>query len=121
MDNNLPNYNLSVVVRETGVKTQVGHNRRAAPAIRHAVRVLEKHRADPIAPKWRWNREGDHRPSLPGEQSTMVLLRVNDDYWSWKKWAFAHGALINEMTHFADLAACPRNRRAIGCWPRRRP
>ena len=34
------------------------------------------------------------------------MIRVNDDYWSWKKWAFAHGALINEMTHFADLACC---------------
>jgi len=94
------------VVRETGVKTQVGHNRRAAPAVRHALRVLEKHRANPISPKWRWNREGADRPTLPGEHATMVLLRVNDDYWSWKKWAFAHGALINEMTHFADLACC---------------
>ena len=92
------------VVRETGVTTQVGHNRRAAPAVRHALRVLEKHRADPVSPPWRWNREGKDRPTLAGERSTMVLLRVNDDYWSWKKWAFAHGALINEMTHFADLA-----------------
>ncbi|MGB9619350.1 MAG: Gfo/Idh/MocA family protein, partial [Armatimonadota bacterium] len=98
--------NILRVVQETGVKTQVGHNRRAAPAVRHALRVLEKHRANPISPPWRWNREGKDRPTLPGERSTMVLLRVNDDYWSWKKWAFAHGALINEMTHFADLACC---------------
>lgn len=49
----------------------------------------------------------------------MVLVRVNDDYWSWKKWAFAHGALINEMTRFADLAfafipAQPRRVSTIG-------
>jgi predicted dehydrogenase len=94
------------VCGETGIKTQVGHNRRAAPAVRHALRVLNKHRSNPAAPKWRFDREGPDRPTLEGEKSTMVLLRVNDDYWSWKKWAFAHGALINEMTHFADLACC---------------
>jgi predicted dehydrogenase len=92
------------VVRETGVKLTVGHNRRVAPAVREAARVLEKHRTNPVSPPWRWNREGDDRPELPGKDQTMVLLRVNDDFWSWKKWAFAHGALINEMTHFADLA-----------------
>ena len=94
------------IVRETGIRFTVGHNRRMAPAVRHAVKVLAKHRANPVSPAWRWDREGDERPMLPGEGQTMVLLRVNDDYWSWKKWAFAHGALINEMTHFADLACC---------------
>lgn len=92
------------IVRETGIKLTVGHNRRMAPAVREGLRVLEKHRANPTPPPWRWNREGDNRPDLPGENQTSVLLRVNDDFWSWKKWAFAHGALINEMTHFADLA-----------------
>ncbi|MDH7603054.1 MAG: Gfo/Idh/MocA family oxidoreductase, partial [Armatimonadota bacterium] len=98
--------NILKVCSETGVKTQVGHNRRAAPAVQHALRVLHKHRTKPVSPKWRFDREGPERPTLEGEKSTMVLLRVNDDYWSWKKWAFAHGALINEMTHFADLACC---------------
>lgn len=92
------------VVRETGIRFSVCHNRRLAPAVREAVRVLEKHRSNPVHPKWRWDREGPDRPALGGERQTMVLLRVNDDLWSWKKWAFAHGALINEMTHFADLA-----------------
>ncbi|MGQ9456210.1 MAG: Gfo/Idh/MocA family protein [Armatimonadota bacterium] len=94
------------VCRETGIKTQVGHNRRVAPAVRYASRVLQKHRSNPVPPKWRWDREGENRPRLDGETSTMVLLRVNDDYWSWKRWAFEHGALVNEMTHFADLACC---------------
>lgn len=94
------------IVDETGIKTQVGHNRRVAPATREALRILNKHRANPVSPAWRWDREGKGRPTLPDEKATMVLLRVNDDYWSWKKWAFAHGPLINEMTHFADLACC---------------
>jgi predicted dehydrogenase len=94
------------IVRDTGIKFTVGHNRRMAPAVREALRVLEKHRANPVSPPWRWDREGVERPVLDGEKATMVLLRVNDDYWSWKLWAFAHGALINEMTHFADLACC---------------
>ncbi len=92
------------VVGETGIKLTVGHNRRMAPAVREAARILAKHRANPVSPAWRWNRESDERPDLPGEDQTMVLLRINDDFWSWKRWAFAHGALINEMTHFADLA-----------------
>lgn len=94
------------VVEETGIRFTVGHNRRMAPAVREAVRVLNKHRANPVSPPWRWDREGRDRPHLDGERTTQVMIRVNDDYWSWKKWAFAHGALINEMTHFADLACC---------------
>ncbi|MBP6963686.1 MAG: Gfo/Idh/MocA family oxidoreductase [Armatimonadetes bacterium] len=94
------------VVEETGIRFTVGHNRRMAPAVREAVRVLGKHRENPVSPPWRWDREGSDRPHLDGERTTQVLIRVNDDYWSWKKWAFAHGALINEMTHFADLACC---------------
>lgn len=94
------------VVEETGIRFTVGHNRRMAPAVREAVRVLNKHRANPVSSPWRWDREGSNRPHLDGERTTQVMVRVNDDWWSWKKWAFAHGALINEMTHFADLACC---------------
>jgi Predicted dehydrogenases and related proteins len=94
------------IVKRTGIKFTVGHNRRAAPAVKEALRVLNKHQKSPISPSWRWNREGEERPDLVGEDQTMVLLRINDDFWSWKKWAFETGALINEMTHFADLACC---------------
>lgn len=97
---------IMAVVADTGIKLQVGHNRRMAPAVREALRVLQKHRENPVSPPWRWDREGPARPPLAGEKSTMVLLRVNDDSWSWKLWAYAYGALINEMTHFADLACC---------------
>lgn len=94
------------IVNETGITMQVGHNRRVAPATREALRILRKHRENPVSSPWRWNREGADRPTLRDDNATMVLLRINDDYWSWKKWAFAHGPLINEMTHFADLACC---------------
>lgn len=92
------------IADRTRVKFTVGHNRRVAPAVKEALRVLDKHRTNPVSPAWRWQREGDDCPKLAGDSQTMVMLRVNDDYWSWKKWAFSHGALINEMTHFADLA-----------------
>lgn len=99
-------------VRAAGIKFTVGHNRRMAQAVREATRVLEGHRFSPEYPLWRWNRDGVGPEDMPCEASTMVLLRVNDDYWSWKKWAFARGALVNEMTHFCDLAgvfipSCP--------------
>lgn len=92
------------IVEETGIALTVGHNRRMAPAVYEARRILEKHRSGPIAPGWRWNRDGVGPEDLPGQNRTMALLRVNDDFWSWKRWAFAAGALLNEMTHFADLA-----------------
>ncbi len=94
------------VVEQSGIRFTVGHNRRAAPAVREAVRVLEKHRTEPVSPPWRWDREGPARPVLEGERRTMALIRINDDYWSWKLWAFEAGALVNEMTHFLDLAGC---------------
>jgi len=94
------------IVRETGIRFTVGHNRRAAPAVKEALRVLLKHRDRPVPPPWRWDREGRERPALEGERRTMALIRINDDYWSWKKWAFEAGALVNEMTHFLDLAGC---------------
>lgn len=92
------------VVSETGTLLTVGHNRRMAPAVIEAQRMLAKHRARPVSPPWRYNRDCVGSADLPGEGRTMALLRVNDDFWSWKKWAFAAGALMNEMTHFADLA-----------------
>lgn len=91
-------------IKKTGVKFCVGHNRRMAPAAQEALRIYLKHKANPVSPAWRWDRAGSERPALQEEKQTVILLRINDDYWSWKGWAFGHGALINEMTHFADLA-----------------
>ncbi len=91
-------------VKKTGIKFCVGHNRRMAPAAQEAKKIYVKHKTNPVSPAWRWDRAGDKRPKFPEEKQTMILLRVNDDCWSWKEWAFAEGSLINEMTHFVDLA-----------------
>lgn len=91
-------------VNKTGIKFCVGHNRRMAPAIEEARRIYLKHKSDPVSPPWRWDRAGNKRPKFPEENQTMILMRINDDYWSWKEWAFKEGILISEMTHFADLA-----------------
>ncbi|HOS43516.1 MAG TPA: Gfo/Idh/MocA family oxidoreductase [Armatimonadota bacterium] len=92
------------VVRETGIPFCVGHNRRSAPAIMDAADILRRWRANPAIPPWRFDRNSTLRPRLPEEDQTCVMIRVNDDVLTWKPWAFADGAIINEMTHFIDLA-----------------
>jgi predicted dehydrogenase len=92
------------ILNEYDVKFCVGHNRRMAPAMQEALKVYKKHKGNPVSPSWRWDREGDLRPAFPEEEQTVMMLRVNDDYFSWKRWAFGEGILISEMTHFADLA-----------------
>ena len=59
------------VVKETGIRFTVGHNRRMAPATREALRILTKHRAKPVSPAWRWDREGTERPTLPDEKCPL--------------------------------------------------
>jgi predicted dehydrogenase len=92
------------VVRESGIPFCVGHNRRSAPAILEACAILERHRANPAITPWRLDRNSHLRPPMPEEGETMVLLRVNDDYLTWKPWSFAEGMLLCEMPHFLDLA-----------------
>ena len=92
------------LVRESGLPFCVGHNRRSAPAVKDALAVLDRLDAHhPVVP-WRLDRNSDLRPPMPEEAQRMVLIRINDDVLSWKPWAFAEGAIINEMTHFVDLA-----------------
>ncbi|MFH1904625.1 MAG: Gfo/Idh/MocA family oxidoreductase [bacterium] len=94
-------------IKKTGIPFCVGHNRHMSPAITAARNIYFKHKANPVSPAWRWDRVGTKRPSFSEEEQTMMLLRINDDYWSWKAWAFKQGGiLISEMTHFADLVCC---------------
>ena len=92
------------VVRESGIPFCVGHNRRSAPATHDALAILNRLRAQSQLTPWRFDRNSHLRPSMPEEAQTMVLMRINDDVLSWKPWAFADGAIINEMCHFIDLA-----------------
>lgn len=91
-------------VKKNKVGFCLGHNRRCAPAIREARRVYLKHKANPVNPAWRWDREKCGGPANDWQKRTLILLRVNDDALSWKKWAFDDGTLYCEMTHFVDLA-----------------
>ncbi len=91
-------------VTKNNVGFCLGHNRRCAPAIKEARRVYLKHKANPVSPAWRFDREGLDGPDNDWAKRTLVLLRVNDDALSWKEWAFAEGTLYVEMTHFVDLA-----------------
>ena len=94
------------VVKKAGIVFTVGHNRRMAPAIREAREIFQEHRANPCSEHWRWDRIGPNRPKLPQEQETCMLLRINDDNWSWKEWCYAEhaGILLLELNHFTDLA-----------------
>lgn len=91
-------------VRESGIPFCVGHNRRSSPAIMAAAEILERYRGHETITPWRFDRNSALRPRLPEEDQTCVMIRVNDDVLSWKTWAFEDGAIINEMTHFIDLA-----------------
>ena len=92
------------IVKKNKITFCLGHNRRCAPAIKEARRIYLKHKANPVNPAWRYNREGLNGPDNEWNKRTLVLIRVNDDALSWKKWAFAEGLVYVEMTHFVDLA-----------------
>jgi predicted dehydrogenase len=92
------------LLRKTGTGFCLGHNRRSAPAIKQARQIYLNHKLNKVNPKWRYDREGLGGPDSDWDKRTLVLLRVNDDALSWKKWAFEDGTLFVEMTHFVDLA-----------------
>ena len=75
------------IARDTRVPFTVGHNRRKSPAVLEALRIYRKHIASGKSPRWRWDRNPGQRPELPEAARTMMLLRLNDDWWSWKLWA----------------------------------
>lgn len=91
------------VVKKNKIGFCLGHNRRCAPAIREAKRVYLKHKANPVNPAWRWDREKCGGPANDWQKRTLILARVNDDAMSWKKFGLEGGTLYCEMTHFVDL------------------
>lgn len=96
------------VVHASGVPFCVGHNRRSSPAMLDAQRIFRQHMTDPKPCPWRWRREGDELPNLPEEGTPSVNVRINDDWYSWKKWVLdkshaPHGPMLFEMTHFTDI------------------
>jgi predicted dehydrogenase len=96
------------IVRQSGIPLCVGHNRRCSPAMREAHRVFRGHMDHPQPNPWRWRREGEEQPRLAADGTPSFVVRVNDDWHSWKNWVFdpeqaPHGPMLFEMTHFTDL------------------
>lgn len=99
---------IQAVVHASGIPFCVGHNRRAAPAMRDAWRIFREHMAHPKPCPWRFDREGERRPRLPLDGVAGMSVRINDDWYSWKGWVFdrtvaPYGPMLFEMTHFTDL------------------
>ncbi len=94
------------IVEESGVVLTVGHNRRKAPAMLEARNIFNKHRQNPVSEPWRWDRIGGARPLTKQDEQTLILIRINDDYYSWKEWCYGEdaGILLLEINHFTDLA-----------------
>lgn len=110
-------YEIMKIIRRTGVKLVVGFNRRCAPIVQDALRILNEHRKNPVDAPWRYKRYGDEDQQVMKEaKATMVLMRINDDHKSFKSYAMdpyvGHGAIMGELCHFVDLAC-----KMIGCEP----
>ncbi|MFA5863390.1 MAG: Gfo/Idh/MocA family oxidoreductase [Phycisphaerae bacterium] len=101
-------YEIQKIVNQSGIPFCVGHNRRSSPAMLDAHHIFRAHIENPKPCKWRFDREGPDRPNLKDDGVASMLVRINDDWHSWKKWVFdknhaPHGPMLFEMTHFTDL------------------
>ncbi len=99
-------YNIMKIIQENNVKLTVGFNRRSAPIVKDAKRILDEHSPEKLG-EWRYVRNG-RITKLPEEEVTMMLMRINDDSASFKMYAFdefkGQGSIIGEFCHFFDLA-----------------
>ena len=101
-------YQIRELVQEAGIPFCVGHNRRSSPAMLEAHRIFRAPITAPQPCPWRFDREGPDRPHLAEDGVAGVSVRINDDWWNWKKWVFdpeqaPHGPMLFEMVHFTDL------------------
>lgn len=100
-------YDIMKIINDTGVKFVVGFNRRCAPIVKDAKALLDDQRENPKEAPWRYKRYGDAY-KLKEEDATMILMRINDDSASFKKYALdefvGQGTIIGELCHFFDLA-----------------
>lgn len=101
-------YKIEKIVKESKIPFCVGHNRRSSPAMLDAHKIFRKHMSKPITCPWRYDRESDQKPKLPCDGTASISVRINDDWYSWKSWAFdkdvaTHGPMLFEMTHYTDV------------------
>lgn len=102
-------YLIMRAVRLNNVKLVVGFNRRFAPIVTDAVEIYRKNLDAPCDLPWRYRRYGENAPDLPELNTTQVLMRINDDAASFKRYIFDEyesmgGIMVGEMCHFVDLA-----------------
>lgn len=99
-------YNIMRIIQENNVKLVVGFNRRCAPIVKDAKRILDEHSPEKLG-SWRYVRNRSIT-KIPEEEVTMMLMRINDDSASFKMYAFdefkGQGTIIGEFCHFFDLA-----------------
>lgn len=96
---------------EAGIPFCVGHNRRCSPAMVEAREIFLRHKANPQPGNWRFIRPGAESIDPKGEEGVpAMLVRLNDDWMSWKAVHMTKGTLnenfgqmLSEMTHFTDL------------------
>lgn len=101
-------YAIRKIVNESKVPCCVGHNRRSSPAMIDAHALFRAQMENPRHCRWRWDREGRERPRRKDDGVATFSCRINDDWYSWKRWVFdpeqaPHGPMLFEMTHFTDL------------------
>jgi len=101
-------YEIGEIIKQSKLAFCVGHNRRSSLAMIEAHRIFRDHMSRPNNSAWRWLREGAARPACEEDKVASMSVRINDDWYSWKKWVFdpnksEHGPLLFEMTHFTDL------------------
>ena len=99
-------YEIMKIIQQYGVQLVVGFNRRFAPIVKDAKRILDSQN-DAVEAPWRYKRYGTVT-KLREEEATMMLIRINDDSASFKMYAFdefaGQGTIIGEFCHFFDLA-----------------
>lgn len=104
--NERESYEIMKIIRKNNVKLVVGFNRRCAPIVKDAKRILDS-QSDAVEAPWRYKRYGNVT-KLREEEVTMMLMRINDDSASFKMYAFdefaGQGTIIGEFCHFFDLA-----------------
>lgn len=103
-------FQIQKVVKQSGIRMCVGHNRRSSPAMEEAYRIFRAHMRRPNECPWRFDRNPAARPLQPDDSTAVMNVRINDDWYSWKEWIFdpalaANGIMLCEMTHFTDLCS----------------
>jgi predicted dehydrogenase len=101
-------FKIQKIVKQAKLPFCIGHNRRSSPAMITGHDIFRKHMTSKNQCRWRYDREKENRPSLTDDGIASMSVRINDDWYSWKSFAFSdavgeYGPLLFEMTHFTDL------------------